>query len=456
MNTTSVNRPEWESELQKTAFKYHSIVIWVAIILNPLWAIGDYFTIPDYFIPFLVYRLVVTALCVVVLLLKNKLAQSPHWIAFVPFLGISLQNAYMYSVMNVDQLQKHTFAYIALFIGAGMLVLWDKKYSISIVLISLIANIIHFKINSPLNTEQILINGALLSATVAIFTIVLINTRTNLTKKEIMARLALSEANSQLAEKNKAIMDSINYAKNIQYAIVPTEESIRQYLPESFIFYRPKDVVSGDFPFVFKKDKAIYIAAVDCTGHGVPGAFMSLVGYFTLQQALERIDIDSPGEVLDTLHQLVVKTLGQDKANSKSNDGMDIAICKINTENKKVSFAGAHRSLCLVKNGQFEEIKADKMPIGGANSKKERSNYTNFEVQFEAGDSLFFFTDGMQDQFGGPDGKSKFLSKNIKKIILEQHTLPMEDFKTMISQRFEAWKGNYKQTDDVLMIGCRF
>jgi phosphoserine phosphatase RsbU/P len=456
MNSTTIQNQTWETELQKTAYKYHSIVIWVAIILNPIWAIGDYFTIPDYFVPFLIYRLSVTAICIGVFFVKTKLTHKPEWIAFVPFMGISLQNAYMYSVMNVDQLQKHTFAYIALFIGAGMLVLWDKKYSIAIVVLSLIANIIHFKINSPLTTDQILINGALLSATVAIFTIVLINTRTSLTKKEIIARLALSEANIELADKNKAITDSINYAKNIQYSIVPTEEEIQVLLPNSFVYYKPKDIVSGDFPFILRKNDCVYVAAVDCTGHGVPGAFMSLVGYFTLNQALERANVNSPSEVLDVLHQLVVKSLGQDGKNPKSNDGMDIAICKINPLQKTVEYAGAHRSLYVVRNGEFEEVKADKMAIGGTNSKRLRENFMSTSVQLQTGDSIYFFTDGMQDQFGGPEGKSKFMSKTIRSIVAENHQLTMREFKKVIAKRFEDWKGNYKQIDDVLMIGCKF
>lgn len=442
----------WQTELQKTAYKYHSIVIWVAIILNPIWAIGDYFTVPDYFIPFLIYRLSVTAACLAVVAFKSKLQQRPEIIAFVPFFGISLQNAYMYSVMNVEQLQKHTFAYIALFIGAGMLVLWDKRYSIAIVLISLLANIIHFTINSPLVLDQILINGALLTATVAIFTIVLIQTRTALTKKEIIARLALSDANAQLEIKNKAITDSINYAKNIQYSVVPTEEAIQAIIPNTFVYYRPKDIVSGDFPFIFQKNDNIYIATVDCTGHGVPGAFMSLVGYFALHQALEKNE--KPSEILDTLHQLIVKNLGQDSRNQKSNDGMDIALCKININTRVLEFSGAHRPLYVIRSGAFEEIKSDKFPIGGTQT-RNRAPYTEINLQLQAGDSIYFFTDGLQDQFGGPDGKKKLMSKTIKQMVIENHHKTMIEFKQLVDAYFLNWKGDQKQTDDVLMIGCK-
>ncbi len=445
----------WQSELTLTAYKYHSIVIWVAIILNPLWAIGDYFTIPTYFVPFLIFRLSVAFICLMVYFFKNKFKSKPELMAFIAVLGISIQNAYMYSVMNVEQIQKHTFAYIALFIGAGMLVLWSKRYSVIIVVVSILANIIYFKINSVLPLDQILINGALLSATVAVFTIILINTRTNLTKKEIISRLALSESNLKLEEKNKAITDSINYAKNIQYSIVPSEEAVQKLIPNSFVYYKPKDIVSGDFPFVFEKNNCIYVACVDCTGHGVPGAFMSLVGYFSLNQVLENRHMNQPSDILDALHSLIVKALGQDKEGNTSNDGMDIAICKINYATNTVDFAGAHRPLYIMRNGEFEEIKSDKYPIGGTQLKK-RNNFQNFSVQLAKGDSFYFFTDGLQDQFGGPDGKVKFLSKTIKQIVLDHHQKTMPEFKNIIAQRYEDWKGSTKQIDDVLMIGCKF
>jgi phosphoserine phosphatase RsbU/P len=457
MSTTNISSLEsWEVELKQTAYKYHSIVIWVAIILNPLWAIGDFFGTPQYFNSFLIYRLAVTALCALVLVFRKRLMDKPETIAFVPFFGISLQNAYMYSVMNAAELQKHTFAYIALFIGAGMLVLWDKKYSITIVIISLVANIIHFKFNSTLSVDEILTNGALLTATVAIFTIVLIQTRFNLTKKEIIARMALSQANEQLGIKNKAITDSINYAKNIQYAVVPTESSIHDYLPDSFVYYRPKDIVSGDFPFIFQKKDTLYVAAVDCTGHGVPGAFMSLVAYFSLNQTLEKLSTEKPGIVLDALHDAIVKTLGQDGSNSKSNDGMDIALCKINLNAKTVEFAGAHRPLYVVRNGVLEEIKSDKLPIGGTQLKNHRMPFSSLQVQLQKGDSIYFCTDGLQDQFGGKDGKVKFLSKNVKQLIIDNSGKSMLEFKSILNERFEAWKGEHKQMDDVLMIGCKF
>jgi phosphoserine phosphatase RsbU/P len=445
----------WEIELNKTAYKYHSIILLVAIVLNPIWFISDYFTIPDYFTSFLIFRLAITAICIGLYFIRNKFIDHPEYIALIPFLGISLQNAYMYSVMSVSQLQTHTFAYIALFIGAGMMVLWKNTFSIIVVVFSIVANIIYFKINSQLSLDQILINGALLTATVAVFTIILIQTRTNLTKREIIARLSLAEKNKLIEEQNKDITDSINYAKTIQNSVVPSENVIRSYLPNSFIIYEPKDIVSGDFPFVYVKDDSIYVAAVDCTGHGVPGAFMSLVGHFSLTQALSFDSITHPNDILDYLHSSVVKALGQDGENPHSTDGMDIGMCKINKQNMQVEFAGAQRPLYIIKNGVFEEIKSDKASIGGTQL-KSRKPYTNHSISFKKGDSLFIFSDGLQDQFGGPEGRKKFMSKNIRQLITDHQNQPMQTFKDILHSAFENWRGENQQTDDVLMIGIKF
>src|SRR4051812_826422 len=206
-NTNDASSVDWQSELDATALKFNVLIAWVAVVLNPIWAIGDYYNIPDHFIDFFIFRIVVSVATLVGLTLQKKLVKTPEIIALIPFVGISIQNAYMYSVMNIPELQTHTFAYIALFIGAGMFVLWKPVYSIAVVLISFIANSIFFKLNSELQLGEILIHGGLLTASVALFTILLIYSRTNLTKKEIIARLALRESNKELAIKNKIIQE---------------------------------------------------------------------------------------------------------------------------------------------------------------------------------------------------------------------------------------------------------
>lgn len=456
---------ESEHELKLFALKYHSIVAWVAIILNPIWVISDYFNIPEHLSDFFIFRIVVSVSILLCVLLKNKLTRYPEIMALVPFIGISIQNAYMYSVMDVPELQKHTFAYIALFIGAGMFVIWKPIYSVIVVLVSLVANIILFSIYSHLAISEILINGGLLTTSVALFTIVLINTRTSLTRKAIVARLALAESNKQLAmkskiieEKNKNISDSINYAQHIQLAIFPPEEKIEKSLKDYFIFFRPKDIVSGDFYWVSEvrttpqnnepSQKVVVVAAIDCTGHGVPGALMSIIGSTILNQSVSEPTVNSPAEALNYLDAKLANNL------NSIQDGMDMTLCAINTEKMQLVFAGANNPIYLVRNKELMEIKPDKMAIGGGSKNYKAKVFTDHTVQLQKNDTIYMFTDGYADQFGGDLGK-KFKYKNFQKLLLDIQDNTMAEQKHILNYHFEQWKGELEQTDDVLVIGIR-
>ena len=244
--------------MNRIATKHHVTVCWVAIGLNPIWFVADYYTIPAYWKIFLAIRLVVTAATLFAVLSRKKLNISTELLILIPVFGISLQNAFMWSVMDVPMLQKHAFAYIALFIGIGMLVLWKPIWTIVVVVVSLIVNIVCFQFNSQLTLQEILINGGMLVLTVSVMMIVLIHTRYTLTRKEIIARLRLAETNKQLemqkaviAEKNKEITDSINYAKRIQDAKLPSDEEVSLAFCKHFILCKPKDIVSGDFYFLY-------------------------------------------------------------------------------------------------------------------------------------------------------------------------------------------------------------
>ncbi|WP_242427303.1 PAS domain S-box protein [Flammeovirga pacifica] len=254
--------------------------------------------------------------------------------------------------------------------------------------------------------------------------------------------------------KNKKITESINYAKRIQGAIIPDTEQIKKDLNDCFIFYKPRDVVSGDFPWYFKKGDSIYIAAVDCTGHGVPGALISLIGYFILNDIVQNNENIEPGDVLNLLHEGVTKTLRQD-SNSSTRDGMDIALSKINLKTKTVQYAGAHRPLYIYKSTtkEFTQIKGDKFPVGG--EYKTRTSFSTHHVDLESGDEIFMFSDGYPDQFGGAENR-KFGAKRIRELIINTEHSNMEDIAKSFSDTFMEWKGNYKQTDDVIMIGIGF
>ncbi len=261
---------------------------------------------------------------------------------------------------------------------------------------------------------------------------------------------------NEIKEKNKNITESINYAERIQKSLLPSTVHIQEYLPKSFIFYRPRDVVSGDFPWFFQKGDIIYIAAVDCTGHGVPGALLSFIGYFLLNNVVDHDDKMNAGQILDKFHIGVRSALKQDKAGANARDGMDIAFCKINIKTNELHYAGAHRPLYLIRNKELFEYKGNRKAIGGIPlGKKPEKDFKNYPLQMEHGDKIFFFSDGLPDQVGGPD-KRKYQPKRIREALKENENLSMAQFNDYFNKDFLKWKGDNKQIDDVLLIGIEF
>jgi serine phosphatase RsbU (regulator of sigma subunit) len=275
-------------------------------------------------------------------------------------------------------------------------------------------------------------------------------------KEELERQVALrtEEVVMQKAEietKNHDIMDNLFYAKRIQEAILPDIGILRQVFRNSFIIYRPKDVVSGDFYSWVQKGEEFILAAADCTGHGVTGAFMSMIGSSVLNQVINERGITQPSLVLNNLNQGISESLRQSE--NDVSDGMDIALCTINTHSLKIQYAGANRPLWLFRNGTFTEIKPDKLPIGGFRI-SQNEKFVNHEIQLQKEDTIYIFTDGYADQFGGPYGK-KILSKNLREFLLSIQPFSMEDQEKKLTAFFLDWKKDTIQVDDVLMIGVR-
>ncbi|UZR95389.1 PAS domain S-box protein [Chondrinema litorale] len=258
---------------------------------------------------------------------------------------------------------------------------------------------------------------------------------------------------NEVRTNNKKITESINYAKRIQTAILPNDTVINKVFPDSFIFYKPRDVVSGDFPWFIQKNDDIYIAAVDCTGHGVPGALISLIGYFILNDVINSEEEIETGKVLDYLNQGVTKTLRQDDPDATTRDGMDIALLRVNYKENFFEYSGANRPLYMNHDGELVQIKGDKFPIGGGKY-KTRTNFSTHRMNINHKESLYFFSDGFPDQFGGSDNK-KFGNQRIRSIIQTNQGQSMEQMSQHFGNAFEDWKGDRKQTDDVLMIGIK-
>lgn len=263
----------------------------------------------------------------------------------------------------------------------------------------------------------------------------------------------LTETKKIVDAQHKSITDSINYAQRIQHAIIPSDDEISSHFKDSFVYFKAKDVVSGDFPWLFKTDKYIYIAAVDCTGHGVPGAMMSLIGNLLLKDIVSKSEID-PATLLYDLHWGVVKTLKQDAEGNKTADGMDVAMCRIDLESNEVQYSGAHRPLYHIRNGELEQYKGDKYPIGG-NQYDGKNTFSNHVISFKEGDIIYFFSDGFTDQFGGPD-QLKLGPKRTRELLLNNSHLTMNKQLAKVKETFETWQGSTKQIDDVIMIGIKF
>jgi PAS domain S-box-containing protein len=260
----------------------------------------------------------------------------------------------------------------------------------------------------------------------------------------------------EIQDKNKKITESINYAQRIQSSILPNTTIVQEYVPKSFIFYEPRDVVSGDFPWFFKKEDILFVAAVDCTGHGVPGALLSFIGYFQLNNIVDHNKNYTAAQVLDKLHFGVRSTLKQDRFDAEARDGMDIALCRIDKKKKELQYAGAHRPLYLLRDGELIQYKGNRKAIGGIpHRKKPEKDFVNHVIQYQEGDKIFFFTDGLPDQLGGPD-KRKYTPKRIRENIVENSDLSMQQFSTFFASDYRKWKKNNKQIDDVLLIGIEF
>jgi len=264
---------------------------------------------------------------------------------------------------------------------------------------------------------------------------------------------AQKQTESALLNTNKKIRESINYAKRIQTAILPDMRTIRKVFTNSFIFYQPRDVVSGDFPWFIETENYTFVAVVDCTGHGVPGALISLIGYFLLNDIVNTQEIDNSGLILDMLSRGVEKTLRQD-IEATTRDGMDIALCRININQTTLQYAGAHRPLYRVRKGNLTQIKGDKFPVGGGQY-KNRKEFQTHDLQIQSNDAVYCFSDGLPDQFGGPNNR-KFSPKQVRHLVIEHEAKPMAEIGEIFRNAFQTWKGNRKQTDDVLLIGIKF
>jgi serine phosphatase RsbU (regulator of sigma subunit) len=249
------------------------------------------------------------------------------------------------------------------------------------------------------------------------------------------------------------IDESLKYASYIQRALLPSPLNMKRSLPEHFLVFMPRDIVSGDFYFLAQKKSLLIVAVADCTGHGVPGAFLSILGLTFLNEIVHYGNYSSASSILNQMREKIMKAMRQTGDEDEQKDGIDIALGIINTETNQLNYSGAFNPVYIVKKNNIMELLGDTMPIGIAAD--EEKSFTDHSCELDEGDLIYFFTDGFVDQFGGPKGK-KFKYQPFRSLILTISTLPIHKQKEKLIDTFNAWKGNLPQLDDVLMLGWRY
>ncbi len=257
----------------------------------------------------------------------------------------------------------------------------------------------------------------------------------------------------EIYRQRKELTESIRYASYIQKALLPSPQLLKKLLPDHFILFQPKDIVSGDFFWITKKKSDIIIAVADCTGHGVPGAFMSILGITTLSEVINRGCYSSAGSILNQLREGIMKALNQTGEEYEQKDGIDMALCVLNTASNQIEYAGAFNPIYIVQGKRLTEINGDKMPIGVA--AEEEKPFKTHRFSLEPDNVIYLFTDGFVDQFGGANGK-KFKYQPFRNLILKIHELPMHKQKEELRKAFEKWRGDHHQLDDLLIVGFRY
>lgn len=269
-------------------------------------------------------------------------------------------------------------------------------------------------------------------------------------KEDALRQIALQR--EELEFKNRNITDSLVYAKRIQEALIPSFSFFEKHFSESFILFMPRDIVSGDFYYIREIDGKTWVVLADCTGHGVPGALMSMIGLQTIDRVIQGGSFSEPSEILHKLNCEVVSIIHREDGYSHGiKDGMDIAVCCIDRKKRELSFAGAFLPLYLIRDGKLTETRGDKQFIGTCLAE---NCYTNHVIQMENGDTFYLLSDGYSDQFGGTENK-KFMNRRVRYLLVNIHEYSMEVQREILEENFSTWKGSNQQIDDVLIIGFR-
>lgn len=300
--------------------------------------------------------------------------------------------------------------------------------------------------------SYIIIFGLLLYVFIRFQTRSLLKARLLLKEKE-RAYQQINIQRLQLENKNRNITDSLMYAQKIQQALLPSADYLRRVLPESFVYYKPRDIVSGDFYWVREIDNTVYLAAADCTGHGVPGAFMSMIGFDLLDSIIGEQGIQKPSLIMHELSKGIERIFAKDQPEDATvKDGMDLAVCAFHRDSASLEYSGAFFPLYLVRDNKLEEIKGDRTSVG---MNTEQEEFTNHTIPLQEGDMIYVFSDGYADQFGGPQEK-KFMYRRFRRLLLTIHRFDMEEQRELLDDSIQKWMNGLEQVDDMMVIGVRY
>ncbi len=332
------------------------------------------------------------------------------------------------------------YNFIRLFFCSGLLAVFARENAINL---------------SSGNPYRLILYGVLIISVVYLLVMSqtrnLVKTRKQLNEKK-KALEEIEQQKARLELRDKDMTDSLIYAQRIQEALLPSEEYFRKHFKDSFVFFKPKDIVSGDFYWIGEKGDNIFVVAADCTGHGVPGALMSVIGLEIIDKTINEDNIEKPSAILEIMNKGLEKTFSREKnIGTIIRDGMDIGLCVIDKKKKKIEYAGAFFPLYLVRDNALMEIKGDKFIIG---MNPEGLEYTNHDLDLKEDDILYIFSDGYVDQFGGTENK-KFMYRRFRYLLLKIHSFPVEDQKSILEENIKTWMAGNIQVDDIMVIGFK-
>lgn len=448
----------WAVELDRRAMRLHTLGAWVAAIANMAFVLNDMVVAPDHWQRFGTVRALVAVCILLGLFVRRRFGLGPAILLFIPYVLISAQNAYMWSYMDADTFRDHTLAYATLFLGGSMIALWTVRWSVLVLLVSVVANVWFLSAQSELPFGEIMANGGNLMVTVALIATLMVHNRYQVSKRELILREQLEKATVE-AREQRAVIEaahqdltaSIRYSQRIQQAVLPKVDAMAGHVAEHFVLHRPKDIVSGDFHWCAHFEGRTVIAAADCTGHGVPGALMSILGSTLLKKVVVVERELRPAAILDRLREEVIAALNQQQQEGPK-DGMDIALCVVDHAKGLVQYAGANNPLYRVRNGELTELRADRMPVG--QHFVEAPPFKEHALETMPGDMFYLCSDGYQDQFGGTDGR-KFGRARMRDLLAQVAQLPAGEQQRRLTQALELWQHDRPAVDDVLVLGFR-